>query len=147
MDVVTLIVDVVIALWVVAVLTGIVRAVRARPARLTPLPEQVRNRFELGWERIAARFVYEPQWAVGEADSLVMSLLSARGHPLDHARLPREMQEARHEAALAANGRVRDRTEAMRQVLLRYRDVFQRMIGPRPRRAAEPAERRREVAG
>jgi hypothetical protein len=142
MDVVTLIVDVVIMLWFVAVLIGIVRAVKARPRRLDPLPEDVRHRFVVGWERISARFLYEPQWAVGEADSLVMSLLSARGHPLDSARLPRAMQQARHDAAAAANGRSSDRTEAMRQVLLRYRSVFDRMIGPRQRIPTAPATQR-----
>ena len=144
MDALSLLVDAVIALWVVAVIIGVVRAIRARPPRFAPLPEQVHSRFEHGWERIAARFMYEPQWAVGEADSLLMSLLSARGHPLDHARLPREMQQARHDAAAAANGRPRDKTEALRQVLLQYRAVFNRMIGPRPRVAAPSA--RREVA-
>lgn len=142
MDLVTLIVDLVIALWFVAVLAGIVRAIKARPQPLAPLSEPVRHRFVVGWERIAARFLYEPQWAVGEADSLLISLLSARGHPLDHARLPREMQQARHDAAMAANGRPRDRTEAMRQVLLQYRTVFDRMIGPRPRPAPTPAAQR-----
>ena len=146
MDVVTLIVDVVIALWFVAVLIGIARVVKARPRRLAPLPEQVRHRFVAGWERISARFLYEPQWAMGEADSLLMSLLNARGHPLEHTRLPREMQQARHDAAAAANGRASDRTEAMRQVLLRYRTVFDRMIGPRGRAATTPAAQR-ELAG
>ncbi len=144
MNPVTLIAAAVIALWVVAVVVGIVRAIRARPPRLAPLPEQTRNRFEQGWERISARFLYEPQRAVGEADALVLSLLSARGHPLDQARLPREMQRARHEAAAAANGRRRDKTEAQRQVLLRYRTVIERMIGPRLRETA--AVGRREVA-
>ena len=144
MNPVTLIVAAVIALWVVAVVVGIVRAIRARPPRLAPLPEQTRNRFEQGWEHISARFLYEPQRAVGEADALVVSLLSARGHPLDQARLPREMQRARHEAAAAANGRRRDKTEAQRQVLLRYRTVIERMIGPRLRETA--AVGRREVA-
>jgi len=144
MDVVTLIVDAVIALWVVAVVVGIVRAIKARPVQLAPLPEQTRNRFELGWERIAGQFLYEPQWAVGEADSIVLSLLSARGHPLDHARLPREMQQARHDAAVAANGRPRDKTEALRQVLLQYRLVFEQMLGPKPRQA--PLGARREIA-
>jgi hypothetical protein len=144
MDVVTLIVDAVIALWFVALVIGVVRAIRARPPRLAPLPAQVHSRFELAWERIASRFMYEPQWAVGEADSLVMSLLSARGHPLDHARLPREIQQARHDAATDANGRPRDKTESLRQILLQYRTVFDRMIGPKPRVAAQGA--RREVA-
>ena len=144
MDVVTLTVDAVIVMWVVAVVIGIVRAIRARPPRLTPLPEQTRNRFEQGWERISALFLHEPQWAVGEADALVVSLLSARGHPLDQARLPREMQRARHDAAAAANGRRRDRTEALRQVLLQYRKVVERMIGPKPRHRATVG--RREVA-
>lgn len=142
MDVVTLIVDVVIVLWFVAVFIGIVRAVGARPRQLSPLPDNVRHRFVMGWERISARFIYEPQWAVGEADSLVMSLLSARGRPLDHARLPRAMQQARHDAAAAANGRPKDRTEAMRQVLLQYRSVFDSMIGPRPRATSAPATQR-----
>jgi len=145
MDVVTLIVDVVLALWLIAVLVGIVRAINARPRRMEPLPEQMRARFEMAWDRISSRFLYEPQWAIGEADSLLMSLLSARGHPLDHAHLPHEMQRARHDAAVAANGRQRDRTEAMRLVLLRYRDAFDRMLGPRQSRAAPAA--RREVAG
>jgi hypothetical protein len=144
MDVVTLIVDAVIALWVVAIAVGIVRAIRARPPRLAPLPEQARNRFEQGWWRVSARFLYEPQRAIGEADALALSLLSARGHPLDHARLPREMRQARHDAAAAANGRRRDRTEALRLALLQYRKVVQRMLGPRPRQEARPA--RREVA-
>jgi hypothetical protein len=144
MDVVTLIVDAVIAMWVVAVLVGIVRAIRARPPRLAPLPEQTRNRFEQGWDRISARFLYEPQRAVGEADALALSVLSARGHPLNQARLPREMQRARHEAAAAANGRRRDKTEALRQVLLQYRLVIERMIGPKPRQTATVG--RREVA-
>lgn len=146
MDLVTLIVDVVIALWLVAVLVGIGRAVKARPARLAPLPEPERHRFVMGWERISARFLYEPARAVGEADSLLISLLGARGHPLDDARLPRDMQKARHEAAAAAKGRPSDRTEAMRQVVLRYRAVFDRMIGPRERPAPAP-QTRRELAG
>jgi hypothetical protein len=143
MDVVTLIVDAVIVLWVVVVVAGIARAIKARPPRLAPLPEQARDRFGLAWKRVSARFMYEPQSAVGEADALVLSLLSARGHPLDHARLPREMRQARHEAAAAVR-RSRDKTEAMRQALLQYRKVFERMLGPRPRQAAPAA--RREVA-
>ena len=145
MDVVTLIVDAVLILWGFAVLMGIIRAINMRPPRLEPLPDQVRNRFEMGWERIAARFMYEPHWAIGEADSLVMSLLSARGHPLDHAHLPREMQRARQEASAAAHSRQRDRTEVMRQVLLQYREVFEQMLGPRQRQMTQSP--RREMAG
>jgi hypothetical protein len=52
------------------------------------------------------------------------------------------MQQARHDAATAANGRSSDRTEAMRQVLLQYRSVFDRMIGPRRRAAPAPATQR-----
>ena len=144
MDVVTLIVDAVIALWIVAVVVGIVRAIRARPPRLAPLPEQARSRFEQGLERISARFLHEPQMAVAEADALLLSLLSARGHPLDQARLPREMQQARRDSAAAANGRRRDKTEALRQVLLQYRKVIERMIGPKPRQPDTAG--RREVA-
>ncbi len=145
MDLVTLIVDVVIALWVVAVLMGVVRAINSRTPRLEPLPEQLRSRFEMGWNRIASHFVDDPRRAIGEADSLVVSLLDARGHPLDHAHLPREMQRARHDAAAAANARGQDRTEAMRQVLLQYRAAFGQMLGPRQQRVA--TNPRREVAG
>src|SRR5258707_13630357 len=144
MDVVTLIVDAVLALWIVAVVVGVVRAIKARPPRLAPLPEQARNRFEQGWQRISARFLYEPQWAVGEADALVLSLLSARRHPLDQARLPREIQRARHEPAAAATGRRRDKPEAAPQALLQYRTVVERMIGPKPRDPATVG--RREAA-
>jgi len=129
----TLLVDAVLVAWCLAVVIAIVRAFNARPRRLAPLPEDVRDRLELGWRRTAARFLYEPQWAVGEADALVMSLLSARGRPLDHASLPREVRQARHDAAVAANGRPRDRTEALRRVLLQYRAAFRKLIGPRAR--------------
>src|SRR5256885_16980847 len=103
MDLVTLTVDVVIALWVVAVVVGIVRAIKARPPRLAPLPERIRRRFEVGWERSSGRFLYEPQRAVGEVDLLASSLLRARGPPLDRALPARALQQGPHQAPAPCN--------------------------------------------
>jgi hypothetical protein len=142
MDIATFLIDVVIALWILAVIVAAVRLWRARPPRLGPLSSQARDRFTLSWERIAARFVHAPREAAHEADALVLSLLMERGHPVQRGRLPRRIQEARD--WLAREGK--DGTEALRQAMLQYQVVFNRMIGGRPREKERATEDHREMA-
>jgi hypothetical protein len=140
MDIATFLVDAVIVLWVLAVIVAAVRVWRARSPRLVPLAPQTHDRFVLSWERIASRFVHAPREAAHEADALVLSLLLERGHPVQGGRLPGRIQNARQ--WLAREGK--DGTEALRQAMLHYQIVFNRMIGGRLREKA--IENRREMA-
>jgi hypothetical protein len=140
MDVASVIVDVLIVLWLLAVMVAIIRAVRARSMGLRPLTPQEQNRYQLSWERIRTRFVHAPQEAVEEADALVVSMLRARGHRLRYDRMPHRLIDARKWLAREhSHG-----TEALRQAMLHYTVVFDRSIGRRPR--VKAAVRRREMA-
>jgi hypothetical protein len=97
---------------------------RARQAKLMPLSNDSRDRYLVEWDRIETRFIDAPEEAVREADALVMSLLRERRHPLEERRLPREMQDAHHDATVKG-----DRTEGMRRALLHYRAVMEKMVG------------------
>src|SRR6266571_8182213 len=139
MDTGTLVTILVIAL-VVVVLLFLVRAAgvgRRRPKLRTLAPES-RDRYVSEWDEIETKFVDSPEQAVREAEALVMSVLRERGHPLTERDLPNEMQRA-HKLAFSSRG---DRTEGMRQGLLHYRAVMERMV--RPEDQTKRDQRRRE---
>ena len=137
----TLLTILVVAL-VVVVLLLLIRAAsvgrRARP-NLRPLAAESRERYVNEWDDIEAKFVDSPEQAVREADALVMSVLRERGHPLTDRDLPVEVQRA-HRLM-----RSRDRTEGMRQALLQYRAVMERMVGSQDEVRRDEV-RRREMA-
>ncbi|TMG14929.1 MAG: hypothetical protein E6I06_00580 [Chloroflexi bacterium] len=140
MDTGTLVTILVIAL-VVVVLLMLFRAAgvgRRRP-NLRPLPPESRDRYASEWDEIETKFVDSPEQAVREAEALVMSVLRERGHPLTERDLPTEVQRA-HRLGYAS----RDKTEGMRQALLHYRVVMERMVGPEDQARRE--QRRRELA-
>ena len=141
MDTGTLVVILVVAL-VVVVLLLLIRAAttgrRSRP-RLRPLPAESRDRYVQEWDQIEEKFVDSPEQAVREAESLVLSLLRERGHPLTERDLPNEVQRA-HKLGYSS----KDRTEGMRQALLSYRSLMERMAGPEDRSRRDDG--RREMA-
>lgn len=63
-----------------------------------------------------------------------------RGHPLAERDLPVEVRKA-HTLGYDS----KDRTEGMRQAMLHYRAVLERMVGPADRTVSDD-ERRREMA-
>ncbi len=141
MDTGTLVTILVIAL-VVVVLIVLIRAAgigRRRP-RLQALPPESRERYINEWDAIESKFVDSPEQAVREAESLVLSVLRERGHPLTERDLPQEVQRA-HKLGYGS----RDKTEGMRQAMLLYRSVIERMVGPHDEVRRE-AEQRREMA-
>jgi len=141
MDLTNLFVDLVIVLVIAAILISVARAWRTRPARLTALSPEARDRYVADWQRIEKRFMDAPEEAAQEADSLVTALLGERGHPLGTDRLPRRLTAARRKLA---EGRRRHHTEDLRQAMLDYRAVWAEMVGPEQR---EPVtEGRRETA-
>ncbi|HUZ87726.1 MAG TPA: hypothetical protein VNF26_12330 [Candidatus Baltobacterales bacterium] len=110
----------------VVVLLLLVRAFTGRRKRpiLRPLAVESRDRYITEWDRIETRFIDAPEDAVREADAIVMSVLRERGHPLGERDLPNEVRQARREAVDR-----KDKTEGMRQAMLHYRAVMERMIG------------------
>lgn len=142
MDIATLVVDLVIALWFLAVILAIARAWQARMPRLAPLSPEAHNQFERSWHRITTRFVDAPREAVQEADSLVLSLLRARGWSLQNDELPKAIREARRHLARRST----EETEALRQAMLDYRSIFMESMGRRTPGADQQRMRRREMA-
>jgi hypothetical protein len=144
MDTGMLVTIAVIVLAVVALLL-ILRAAgvgRNRP-KLRPLSPSARMRYMNEWDQIETRFIDTPEQAVRQAETVVMSVLHERGHPLSDRDLPDEVKRA-HKCAYGS----RDRTEGMRQAMLHYRAVMERMVGPEPTELEREEEqrRRREMA-
>ena len=81
MDIVALFVDLLIALWFLAVIVAIARGWLARLPRPAPLSPEARNQFVNSWHRITAGFIDAPREAAQEADALVLSLLRKRRNP------------------------------------------------------------------
>lgn len=127
-----------LAALVIVLMLVFARGARHRRFDMVPLTNDSRDRYLTEWDRIEMRFVDAPEEAVREADALVMSLLRERRHPLEERRLPREMQDAHHDATVKG-----DRTEGMRRALLHYRAVMEKMVGA-PARAERDG--RREMA-
>lgn len=127
-----------LAALVIVLMLVFARGARHRRFDMVPLTNDSRDRYLTEWDRIEMRFVDAPEEAVREADALVMSLLRERRHPLEERRLPREMQDAHHDATVKG-----DRTEGMRRALLHYRAVMEKMVGA-PVRAERDG--RREMA-
>ena len=98
---------------------------RVRTGDLLPLTDESRSRYISEWDRIEMRFVDAPEEAVREADSVVMSVMRERRHPLEERSLPKEMRDARRNATRGRG----DRTEGMRRAMLRYRAVMEKMVG------------------
>lgn len=111
---------------------------RVHQARLVALSDESRNRYIVEWERIESRFVDAPEEAVREADSVVMSVIRERRHPLEERRLPQEVRDARRDATRGRG----DRTEGMRRAMLQYRGVMEKMAGAR----SKHRDGRREMA-
>jgi hypothetical protein len=141
MDPVTLLIEAVIVLVMIAVAVSAVRAWRIRPPQLKPLPGEALNRYVVAWERIEARFVDAPEEAVRAADALIVSMLGERGHTLELDRLPSRFLHARR---LGMTKEGRHRTENLRRALLDYRAIFERTIGTQDRDQVRAA--RQELA-
>ena len=127
-----------LAVLVIVLMLLFARGARRGRVDMVPLANDSRDRYLTEWDRIEMRFVDAPEEAVREADALVMSLLRERRHPLEERRLPRELQDAHHDATVKG-----DRTEGMRRALLHYRAVIEKMVGA-PVRAERDG--RREMA-
>ena len=98
-------------------------------------PEE-RARYVSSWQRVQAEFVDRPGEAVGHADELLGSVMSARGYPVsdfeqraadlsvDHPSVVQNYRAA-HEIAVK---RGEADTEALRQAMIHYRALFADLV-------------------
>jgi hypothetical protein len=128
------------------------REERVKKLDIRPLPDAAREQFLLGWRKVQTRFVDDPRGAVGDADDLIGQAMEARGYPVgdfeqraadvsvEHPQLVIDYRMA-HEIAR----RQKDMsTEDLRQAMVRYRSLFEELVGGAPV-SEEPADEREEM--
>jgi len=114
------------------------RAERVNRFNLRKLTQDQADAFAREWRRIQARFVDNPEGAVGEADQLVTQVMTARGYPLedfdrrvddlsvDHPVVVQNYRTARALALRRQRGEAG--TEEMRQAVVNYRELFNELL-------------------
>ena len=114
------------------------RAERVSRFNLHKLTAEQATAFAREWRRIQARFVDDPDAAVGEADQLVTQVMTARGYPLedferraadlsvDHPVVVQNYRLARALASRRQQGAAG--TEEMRQAVVNYRALFDELL-------------------
>lgn len=117
------------------------REKRVEKLRLRELTPDERERFISDWRTTQSRFVDDPNGAVNDADSLVTSLMQARGYPMsdfdqraadisvDHPRVVDNYRAAREIALRHRRGEAT--TEDMRNALIYYRSLFDELLQTR----------------
>jgi hypothetical protein len=116
---------------------------------IRPLSEASRDRYLGRWEDVQARFVDDPEGAVGDADGLIQQVMSDRGYPVDDFEQraadvsvdhPDVVENYRRGHALATSKEFGDsRTEDLRQAMRHYRALFEELLVAE----REPEEARR----
>jgi hypothetical protein len=116
-----------------------VREERREQFDIRPLSPDVQRRYSEQWRAVQALFVDQPVRAVDEADQLIGEAMRDRGYPVedfdqraadlsvDHPDVV-ENYRAAHEIALANSGQHAG-TEDLRQAMVHYRSLFERLVG------------------
>jgi hypothetical protein len=111
-----------------------------RRARLDirPLSPESERRYAAAWRDAQAHFVDEPSGAIRDADALVIEALSERGYPIDDFEQraadisvdhPDVVENYRAAHAIAGrNDRGEASTEDLRQAMVHYRSLFERIL-------------------
>lgn len=117
------------------------REKRVEKLNLRELAVDERERFITDWRTTQSRFVDDPKGAVTDADSLVTSLMQARGYPMsdfdqraadisvDHPRVVDNYRAAREIALRHRRGEAT--TEDMRNAMIYYRSLFDELLQTR----------------
>jgi FtsZ-interacting cell division protein ZipA len=111
---------------------------RVEKFKIRPLQNRQAEAFAQEWRRVQARFVDDPDGAVGAADRLVSEVMAARGYPLedfdtraadlsvDHPRVVENYRTARVLAERRSRGEAG--TEELRQAVVNYRALFDDLL-------------------
>jgi hypothetical protein len=115
------------------------REKRVKGLELRPLNPAAQARYTKEWSSIQERFVDEPAQSVGDAQRLVMAVMSDRGYPterdeqviadlsVDHANTLDHYRAATTISQRAAEGAAS--TEDLRQAMIHYRALFRDLLG------------------
>lgn len=115
------------------------RADRRRQLDITPLDPAAAARYRDEWTAVQARFVDAPAESVSQAHALVTTVMAERGYPVNDKDERASMLSVDHADVMdhyRAGMDVEDRwrrsgsanTEALRQAMQHYRDVFDRVV-------------------
>ena len=104
-----------------------------------PLAPDAAQRYVHEWEGIQVRFVDEPVGATRDADRLVQQVMSDRGYPMDDFDSRADLISVDHPTvvenyrAAHTTAQAYDRgeasTEDLREAMVRYRSLFQELVG------------------
>jgi hypothetical protein len=118
------------------------RQKRVKRFQLRELSPGARERYADEWRAVQARFVDAPGPSVTEADHLLVSVMRDRGYPMedfeqrisdlsvDHAE-DVDHYRAGHAISLK-NERAEATTEDLRQAIVHFRALFERLLGANP---------------
>jgi hypothetical protein len=124
------------------------RQTRHEELELRPLSRESRGAYRRDWDATQARFVDDPDGAIGDADALIQQVMRERGYPVaefdrraadlsvEHADVLHEYRAAQAIAERSAAGEAS--TEEQRQAIVHYRALFEALV-----EAGEPARAER----
>ena len=105
---------------------------------IRPLSQAARARYIENWQVVQAQFVDDPSVAVASADSLIQSVMSERGYPVedfeqraadvsvDHPQVVENYRDGHRLAEASAGGT--GSTERLRQAMRHYRALFEELV-------------------
>ena len=114
------------------------RVKRREDLDIRPLAPAAAERYATEWREVQARFVDSPEGALGQADVLITTVMRERGYPMDdfdqrsadvsvdHPDVVQDYRAA-HGISLA-NDHGAASTEDLRQGMVHYRSLFERML-------------------
>jgi len=114
------------------------RQKRREELEIRPLEQSARDRYASEWHNTQARFVDDPEAAVGEADRLIQRVMRERGYPVDDFEQrandlsvdhPEVISNYRAAHAISvANDHGKASTEDLRTAMVHYRALFEELL-------------------
>jgi predicted nucleic acid-binding protein len=115
---------------------------------IRPLEQSSRDRYANEWDKTQARFVDDPEAAVGDADRLIQRVMLERGYPVDDFEQRANDLSVDHPDVISnyraahgisvANERGKASTEDLRTAMVHYRALFAELLETEPAETTRP---------